>query len=106
MSIYDLDAKEAFQASTNLLKDLKRRHSTSDQIKEAIDIVGGRLSYLNKVVKAKDILEMAKHLKSVEKAWLLSQIGLIPDCDDDVMDEVCLRIVFPVLFILIRPIGL
>ena len=32
--------------------------------------------------------EMARHMLSVEKAWLLSQIGLIPDCDDDVMDEV------------------
>ena len=49
---------------------------------------------------------MAEHLLSVEKAWLLSQIGtlviftfrfrlahfgglgLIVDCDDDVMDEV------------------
>lgn len=49
---------------------------------------------------------MGKHLLEVEKAWLLSQIGeywqtnlplrrltfltegLIPDCDDDVMDEV------------------
>ena len=50
---------------------------------------------------------MANHLLQVEKAWLLSQIGayipavidmlysfrqssvgLIPDCDDDVMDEV------------------
>jgi hypothetical protein len=53
---------------------------------------------------------MANHLLHMEKAWLLSQIGaymytcsnwhalliqqssvsgLIPDCDDDVMDEVC-----------------
>lgn len=29
----------------------------------------------------------AKQLLSIEGAWLLSQIGLIPDCDDDVMDE-------------------
>ena len=29
----------------------------------------------------------ARHLLTVEKAGLLSQIGLIPDCDDDVMDE-------------------
>lgn len=32
--------------------------------------------------------EMAEHMLRVEKGWLLSQIGLIPDCDDDVMDEV------------------
>ena len=54
------------------------------------------------------MVSMADQLLQVEKAWLLSQIGtyihtcryryallihpisgLIPDCDDDVMDEVC-----------------
>jgi len=33
------------------------------------------------------MVNTAKKLLSVEKGWLLSQIGLIPDCDDDVMDE-------------------
>ena len=28
-----------------------------------------------------------EEMLAVEKAWLLSQVGLIPDCDDDVMDE-------------------
>lgn len=61
------------------------------------------------------MISMANHLVQVEKAWLLSQIGtyvwycryrhallirrsvlgLIPDCDDDVMDEVCFH-EFPV----------
>jgi hypothetical protein len=31
---------------------------------------------------------MAHHILAVEKGWLLSRIGLIQDCDDDVMDEV------------------
>lgn len=57
-------------------------------MKEVISIVGGRLSYLGKVAKAKDMKEHAEHLLAVEKAWLRSQIGLIEDCDDDVMDEV------------------
>lgn len=60
----------------------------SDIISEAVSIVGGRLQYLNKVSKARNMGEMARHMLSIEKAWLLSQIGLIPDCDDDVMDEV------------------
>jgi len=52
------------------------------------------------------MMGMARHILEVEKGWLLSQIGvylysfsdymylkasfagLIPDCDDDVMDEV------------------
>jgi hypothetical protein len=70
----------------------QQRKDTPANIMEAISIVGGRLLYLNKISKARDVAEMARHMLSVEKAWLLSQIGLIPDCDDDVMDEV--RIVF------------
>lgn len=42
--------------------------------------------------------EMAGHMLHVEKGWLLSQIGLIPDHDDDVMDEVS----SPPLFFLVR----
>lgn len=60
-------------------------HST---FQRALSYVGGRLSYISKVSKAPDIVDMARHLLANEKGWLLSQIGLIPDCDDDVMDEV------------------
>lgn len=52
-----------------------------------VKLVGGRPSYLNKASKAIDMIAHAEHLLAVEKAWLLSQTGLIPDCDDDVMDE-------------------
>jgi hypothetical protein len=34
------------------------------------------------------MVEMARHMLVVEKGWLLGRIGLIQDCDDDVMDEV------------------
>lgn len=44
--------------------------------------------------KDEDDLEriMATLLRG-EKAWLLSRIGLIPDLDDDVMDEVRFHII-------------
>ena len=29
----------------------------------------------------------AEKLLQRERAWLLSEVGLIPDCDDDVVDE-------------------
>ena len=60
---------------------------TPDVFKEVVRLVGGRLTYLGKVAKAPDMIKHAEHMLAVEKAWLLSQIGLIPDCDDDVMDE-------------------
>jgi len=69
-------------------RDVQLQKGTPTSIMEAVSIVGGRLQYLNKVSKAPDVAEMAHDMLRVEKAWLLSQIGLIPDCDDDVMDEV------------------
>jgi hypothetical protein len=57
-------------------------------LQRVISLVGGRMSYLNKATRSEDMVEMAEHMKNIEKGWLLSQIGLIPDCDDDVMDEV------------------
>jgi len=93
LSISDLNGKEPLQAALRIRRDVGRP-ANFEEIKKAVEIVGGRLSYLNKVAKSKDIIGMAKHLLETEKAWLLSQIGLIPDCDDDVMDEVCF-IVYP-----------
>ncbi|KAJ7350473.1 hypothetical protein DFH08DRAFT_111349 [Mycena albidolilacea] len=87
LSIYDLDNKEAKHAATRMAISMKKKNVSHSVIQEAIGMVGGRLSYLNKVARAKDMIEMASQLLSVEKAWLCSQIGLIPDLDDDVMDE-------------------
>lgn len=79
------------QASVRMRLNTKRLAEPADKFKEVISIVGGRLSYLGKTAKAKDMVEQAKHMLNVEKAWLLSQIGLIEDHDDDVMDEVTPR---------------
>lgn len=51
------------------------------------DMIGGRLSFLSKVVKSHNLEESARELVSEYKEWLHSRVGLIPDCDDDVMDE-------------------
>ncbi|KAJ7502952.1 hypothetical protein B0H11DRAFT_612319 [Mycena galericulata] len=87
LSIYDLDNKEALHAAKRMYMSMKQKNISHSIVEEAVSIVGGRLSYLNKVSKSKDMVEMAKLLLSTEKAWLRSQIGLISDCDDDVMDE-------------------
>ena len=44
--------------------------------------------FLSKMSQMRDMLKSAQEVVDWEKAWLFSQIGLIPDCDDDVMDEV------------------
>lgn len=85
--MYDLNHREALQASVRMRLNAKRRMNDPDTFRDAISIVGGRLAYLNRVSKSQDMIELAQHMLRVEKAWLLSQIGLIADCDDDVMDE-------------------
>ncbi|KAF8911485.1 hypothetical protein CPB84DRAFT_920164 [Gymnopilus junonius] len=87
ISVYDLNNQEALQAASRMRYNAGRSTADPEDLSSAVSYVGGRLAYLNKVSKAKDMVGMAKHLLEVEKAWLLSQIGLIPDCDDDVMDE-------------------
>ncbi|KAJ7782720.1 hypothetical protein B0H16DRAFT_1494100 [Mycena metata] len=87
LSIYDLDNKEAMHAATRMHMSIKKKNISPSIVQEAINIVGGRLSYLNKVARSKDMIETANNILAIEKAWLSSQIGLIPDCDDDVMDE-------------------
>ncbi|KIM40293.1 hypothetical protein M413DRAFT_73606 [Hebeloma cylindrosporum] len=77
LSIYDLDPHESMHASTRMRRHAARPPVEPEELKEALSLVS----------KSKDMMGMAKHLLEVEKAWLLSQIGLIPDCDDDVMDE-------------------
>ncbi|KZP27612.1 hypothetical protein FIBSPDRAFT_948523 [Athelia psychrophila] len=91
LSIYDLSKEEALHALARMRKRIKEHSDTEssdkESILEAVSKVGGRLLYLNRVSKARDMVGMARHMLRIEKGWLLSQIGLIPDCDDDVMDE-------------------
>ena len=87
MSVYDLSAKDALTAAMRMRLNARQKKESPELLKEVVDIVGGRLTYLGKVTKAQDMVGHAKHMLAVEKAWLLSQVGLIPDCDDDVMDE-------------------
>ncbi|TDL23030.1 hypothetical protein BD410DRAFT_769446 [Rickenella mellea] len=87
LSIYDLNANESLQAARRMRASTGRPMEGVNVFQKALSYVGGRLSYINKVSRARDMVDMAQHLLVNEKGWLLSQIGLIPDLDDDVMDE-------------------
>ncbi|GBE81052.1 hypothetical protein SCP_0307760 [Sparassis crispa] len=87
VSVSDLECDEAVRELIRTRTSSRSAVESLDIFKEAVSIVGGRLSYLSKISEAQDMLEHSQTLLAVEKAWLQSQIGLIPDCDDDVMDE-------------------
>ncbi|KAI0317132.1 hypothetical protein OF83DRAFT_1122951 [Amylostereum chailletii] len=87
LTISDLSAKEAVAACKRMRYYTTYSQADAETIHKATSITGGRLSYLNRIARSRNIMEMASHMLKVEKGWLLSQIGLIGDCDDDVMDE-------------------
>ncbi|KIO17351.1 hypothetical protein M407DRAFT_234710 [Tulasnella calospora MUT 4182] len=87
ISVKDLRGQESLSA----LRHLRQQHfgqSEDDSVLlEVLRTSGGRLSRLNTLSREKDIVEATEHMLNNEKGWILSVIGLIPDCDDDVMDE-------------------
>jgi hypothetical protein len=87
ISIADLDSSTSLSALRSMRKRRQKENDTSTALAEATSIVGGRLAFLNEISRAQDMVECAKQMMQDEKGWLLSQIGLIKDCDDDVLDE-------------------
>lgn len=88
LNVYDLTSEEAQSVCKRIRYYSSLPIPPKEILTQAISILGGRLAYLNRISKARDMVEMARHMLAVEKGWLLSRIGLIRDCDDDVMDEV------------------
>jgi len=88
LTVYDLTPEEALGACRRLRHYKSLPIPVEETLTQTISFLGGRLAYLNRVSRARDMVEMARHMLAVEKGWLLGRIGLIRDCDDDVMDEV------------------
>ncbi|GAA6059373.1 hypothetical protein JCM10212_003271 [Sporobolomyces blumeae] len=89
LSIRDLTPHETHTFLSGTHERLFPSHPrvTPEQSLKIWDLVGGRLSYLSKVVKSDDLEQAARDLVAEYKEWLHSRVGLIPDHDDDVMDE-------------------
>ena len=88
VSIYDLKQNEAYQAFTRMRQRAGQPAVPKGIVREVLEFTGGRLAHLSRISRNPDPLAAAKVAVQNEKGWLLGQIGLIPDCDDDVMDEV------------------
>ncbi|KAG8739061.1 hypothetical protein FRC10_006218 [Ceratobasidium sp. 414] len=89
VSVKDLELKDAFCALKKLRRDTvgNDKLESDEVIAQTAEVAGGRLAYLSRLARSRDIVQHSERLKHGEKAWLLTNIGLIEDCDDDVMDE-------------------
>ncbi|KAG8891137.1 hypothetical protein FRB99_003841, partial [Tulasnella sp. 403] len=87
ISVADLTMADSLAALRKLREQFHQMPQDDSVLQEILQVCGGRLSYLNHLAHRKDIAKAAQRLLNTEKGWLLSEVGLIPDCDDDVMDE-------------------
>jgi hypothetical protein len=88
LTIVDLPKTQA----TAALKNYRQRYfgdvPSSEILEQVYDRVGGRLNFLNRVAKQKDMLEACEKIKEVEKTWFLNQCWILgEEMDDDVMDQ-------------------
>ncbi|KAM3552504.1 hypothetical protein ARSEF4850_007358 [Beauveria asiatica] len=88
LPITDLPKAQAVDA----LKKYRQRYwgesLDMERLEQVYDRVGGRLSFLNKVAKSKDMLATCENIQDIEKKWFLNQCWILGmEMDDDVMDQ-------------------
>lgn len=60
----------------------------SDILEQVYQKVGGRLSFLNRVAKSRDMLKTCDDICRTEKTWFLNKCWILGEpMDDDVMDQ-------------------
>ncbi|KAK6074575.1 hypothetical protein SCUP234_08105 [Seiridium cupressi] len=88
LAVHDLPKSQAIAA----LKKYRKRYFQEDVpktlLEEVYDLVGGRLSFLNRVAKSANMIRTCNQVKETEKTWFLNQCWILgSEMDDDVMDQ-------------------
>ena len=78
--------------ATTALRSYRKQYFGEDlspKILETVyDKIGGRLSYLNRIAKAEDMIKLCDEICEAEKTWFLNQCWILGmEMDDDVMDQ-------------------
>ncbi|KAM5345720.1 hypothetical protein ACJ41O_011581 [Fusarium nematophilum] len=88
LPVMDLPKQQAISALQRYRQKYFRENLSSDVLEEIYDKVGGRLSFLNRVAKSRDMRGTCERIKETEKKWFLNQCWILgPEMDDDVMDQ-------------------
>lgn len=85
--VTDLPKPQALESFSKYRAQIYGKTPSSAELEEVWQKVGGRLTYLAKVARSSDMLKYAESLLQREKTWVLNQSALIPDFDDDVLDD-------------------
>ncbi|PYH74428.1 ATP-binding protein [Aspergillus vadensis CBS 113365] len=86
--VRDLPKDRAMEALRKYRKQYFGQELTHEELEEVYNLVGGRLSYLNRVAKALDYKKLCESICEAEKTWFLNKCWILgPEMDDDVMDQ-------------------
>ncbi|CZR57671.1 uncharacterized protein PAC_07560 [Phialocephala subalpina] len=86
--ISDLPKSQAMSALARYRQKYFQETPSSDILSEVYSRVGGRLTFLNRVAKSKDMLETCDKIIDTERRWFLNQCWILGmEMDDDVMDQ-------------------
>jgi hypothetical protein len=86
--VSDLPKHMAMQALRNYRMKYWTEQTPESILEEVYDKVGGRLTFLNRVAKSRDMVGMCDVICEMEKTWFLNNCGVLGmEMDDDVMDQ-------------------
>lgn len=86
--VSDLPKDRAMRALKNYRMKYWSEETPEPILEEVYDKIGGRLTYLNRVAKSKEMVKMCDHICQMEKTWFLNNCGILgEEMDDDVMDQ-------------------
>lgn len=88
LSVHDLPKSQAVAALKKYRNRYFKEDVPNDKLEAVYDLVGGRLSFLNRVAKSMDMIKTCNQIKEIEKTWFLNQCWILgSEMDDDVMDQ-------------------
>jgi len=87
-SITGLPKAQAISALFKYRQKYFKEAPSSEILAEVYNRVGGRLTFLNRVAKSKDMRKTCDDIIDIERRWFLNQCWILGmEMDDDVMDQ-------------------
>ncbi|KAL7951735.1 hypothetical protein V8C42DRAFT_350169 [Trichoderma barbatum] len=88
LAVTDLPKSQAISALRKYRMRYFKEIPNHKELEDVYDRIGGRLSFLNRVAKSKDMIRTCDQIKDTEKKWFLNQCWILgSEMDDDVMDQ-------------------
>lgn len=86
--VTDLPKARAMAVLKNYRKQYFGEELPLKVLEQVYDLVGGRLTFLNRVARSDDVMKTCRFICEMEKTWFLNKCWILGmEMDDDVMDE-------------------